>query len=95
MVSWALTVGAISGPLNATAPHPVTNLAFARTLGRVVRRPAAIPTPAFALRWVLGEMADAVLTGQQVLPDKAHAFGFDFTYPELEGALRSILGGAS
>jgi uncharacterized protein (TIGR01777 family) len=94
MVSWALTLGAISGPLNATAPYPVTNLAFARTLGRVLHRPATIPTPAFALRLMLGEMADVVLTGQQVLPDKAHAFGFDFTHPELEGALRSIWGGA-
>ena len=93
MVSWALTVEAISGPLNATAPHPVTNLEFARTLGRVLRRPALVPAPAFALRAVLGEMADMIVTGQQVLPAKAHAFGFDFTHPELEGALRSILGG--
>ena len=94
MVSWALTAGAGSGPLNVTAPHPVTNLEFARTLGRVLRRPAFIPTPTFALRLVLGEMADAVVTGQQVLPAKAHAFGFEFTHPELEGALRSIYGGA-
>ncbi len=94
MVSWALTVAAISGPLNVTAPHPVTNLEFARTLGRVLRKPALIPAPAFALRALLGEMADMIITGQQVLPGKAHAFGFDFTHPELEGALRSIYGGA-
>ena len=95
MVSWALTAEAVSGPLNVTAPHPVTNREFARTLGRVLRRPSFIPTPAFALRAVLGEMAEVIVTGQQVLPAKAHAFGFDFTHPELEGALRSILGGAA
>ena len=93
MVSWALTSEGVSGPLNVTAPHPVTNLAFARTLGRVLRRPAFLPAPAFALRAVLGEMADVVVTGQRVLPAKAHALGFEFSHPELEGALRSILGG--
>lgn len=95
MVSWALTTEAISGPLNVTAPRPVTNLEFARTVGRVLGRPALIPTPAFALRAVLGEMADAIITGQQVLPAKAHTFGFDFTHPELEEALRSILTSAT
>ena len=92
MVSWALTLEGLSGPLNVTAPHPVTNLEFARTLGRVLRRPALLPAPAFALRAVLGEMADVIVTGQQVLPAKAHAFGFEFTHPDLEGALRSIFG---
>ena len=92
MVSWALTVEGLSGPLNVTAPHPVTNLEFARTLGRVLRRPAFLPAPAFALRAVLGEMADVIVTGQQVLPAKAHAFGFEFMHPELKGALRSIFG---
>jgi len=92
MVSWALTVEGLSGPLNVTAPHPVTNLEFARTLGRVLRRPAFLPAPAFALRAVLGEMADVIVTGQQVLPAKAHAFGFEFMHPKLEGALQSIFG---
>jgi len=95
MVSWALAVEAVSGPLNVTAPHPVTNLEFARTLGRVLRRPAFIPTPTFALRAMLGEMAEAIVTGQQALPAKAHALGFEFTHPELDGALRSILSGTA
>jgi len=94
MVSWALTVENLSGPLNVTAPYPVTNLQFARTLGRVLRRPSILPTPAFALRAVLGEMADVIVTGQQVLPAKAHSFGFEFTHPELKGALESIFGAA-
>ena len=89
MIDWALTAENVSGPLNVTAPHPVTNLEFARTLGRVLRRPAFIPTPEFALRALLGEMADAVVTGQQVLPAKAQALGFGFSYPLLEPALRA------
>lgn len=90
MVRWALTNNAVSGPLNATAPNPVTNLEFARTLGSVLHRPALVPAPAFALRLVLGEMADAVLTGQRVFPKKAHAGGFEFQYAALEPALRAI-----
>lgn len=93
MVCWALTTDSLSGPLNVTAPHPVTNLELAHTLGRVLRRPAWLPAPAFALRAILGEMADVILTGQRVLPSKAHALGFEFTHPELEESLRSIYGG--
>jgi uncharacterized protein (TIGR01777 family) len=92
LVRWALTT-AVSGPLNATAPAPVSNADFARTLGRVLRRPAIMPAPAFALRLALGEMADAmVLGGQRVLPAKAESLGFRFSYPALEPALASIYG---
>jgi len=90
MVIWALTAETLWGPLNVTAPNPVTNLEFARTLGRVLRRPALMPAPAFALRAVLGEMADAIVTGQRVLPAKAQELGFEFRYPLLESALRGI-----
>ena len=89
MVRWAL-LNNISGPLNVTAPNPVTNAEFARTLGKTLGRPAMFPAPAFAVRLVLGEMADAVLTGQRVFPDKAQSLGFDFTYPSLESALHAI-----
>jgi uncharacterized protein (TIGR01777 family) len=88
MVRWALGNDAVTGPLNATAPNPVTNREFARTLGRTLGRPALLPAPAFALRLILGEMAEAVLTGQRVLPEKALARGFMFRYPTLDGALR-------
>ena len=91
MVRWALSNTAVNGPLNATAPNPVTNREFATTLGRVLHRPAFLPTPALALRLALGEMADALLLGgQRVLPAKAQALGFTFRYPLLEPALRSI-----
>ena len=95
MVGWALTTDSVSGPLNVTAPNPVTNLEFARTLGRVLRRPALMPAPEFALRAVLGEMADAIVTGQRVLPAKAHISGFEFQRAELDGALRDLYGGMS
>jgi len=82
----------VSGPINATAPQPVTNRQFARVLGRVMGRPAFLPTPGFVLRLVLGEMADLVLTGQRVIPKRALEYRYTFRYPELEGALRNVLG---
>jgi uncharacterized protein (TIGR01777 family) len=91
MVIWALTETAVSGPLNLTAPHPETNREFMRTLGGILRRPAFMAVPAFALRALLGEMADMLLTGQRVMPAKALALGFEFQYPELETALRAAL----
>lgn len=93
MASWALTTSAVAGPLNVTAPNPVTGTEFARTLGRVLRRPALVPAPAFALHALLGEMADALVTGQRVLPAKAHAFGFEFQHADLDGALRDLYAG--
>jgi uncharacterized protein (TIGR01777 family) len=91
LVRWALTTGSVAGPLNLTAPSPVTNAEFARVLGRALRRPAVMPAPAFALRLALGEMADAlVLGGQRVLPAQAQKLGYEFTYSTLEPALRSI-----
>lgn len=91
LASWALRTAAVSGPMNLTAPAPVANREFAQTLGRVLQRPAFMPSPAFALRIALGEMADALLlTGQRVLPAQAEAHGFRFAYPTLESALRAI-----
>ena len=89
MVRWAL-LNAVTGPLNVTSPNPVTNAEFARTLGRALHRPALVPAPAFAVRLVLGEMAEMILTGQRVFPEKAHELGFDFAYPTLDDALRAI-----
>jgi hypothetical protein len=91
LVRLALTNAAGSGPLNLTAPSPVTNAAFARTLGRAMRRPAIVPAPAFVLRLMLGEMADSlILGGQRVVPEKARALGYQFLYPTLDAALRAI-----
>lgn len=76
---------------NATAPAPVTNATFARTLGRVLRRPAVLPVPAFVLRVLLGELATALTTGVRALPEAARHAGFSFRFTELEPALRHLL----
>jgi len=93
LVRWTIRTADLSGPINATAPVPVANREFARTLGRVIGRPALMPAPAFALRLMLGEMADALLlSGQRVVPAKAERHGFTFRYARLEDALRAIFG---
>ena len=90
MVRWALDISGVAGPLNVAAPEPLSNAGFARTLGRVLERPALVPVPGFAVRLLLGEMADVVLKGQHVLPAKALSLRFRFRYPRLEEALREI-----
>ena len=87
----ALSTESIRGPINGTAPHPVTNEEFTRALGRVLNRPALMPAPAFALKAALGEMSSMLLTGQRVVPAVALASGFKFAFPDLEPALRDLL----
>jgi uncharacterized protein (TIGR01777 family) len=79
------------GAINATAPNPVTNREFARTLGRVLRRPALLPLPGLALRTIFGEMSEILTTGARAMPAKALVLGFSFAHPQLEDALRSTL----
>jgi uncharacterized protein (TIGR01777 family) len=85
---------AATGPVNLTAPHPVTNTELSRTLGRVLKRPAVLPVPAFALKLLYGEMAQIVITGQRVVPARLTELGYAFGHPELEAALRDVLGRA-
>ncbi len=94
MVRWVIDTPAVEGPLNATAPYPVTNKEFSKALGRAMRRPALLPAPAFALKALLGaERADALLlTGQRTVPAKALAHGYHFRYPEIDIAMRGIFG---
>jgi NAD dependent epimerase/dehydratase family enzyme len=83
----------LAGPVNLVAPEPVTNAVFTRTLGRVLGRPTVAPAPAFALRLAFGEMADAaLLSSTRVRPERLVASGYRFRFPELEGALRHVLG---
>lgn len=96
MVRWALTSTGVSGPLNLTAPSPVTNREMAAAVGRALHRPAFMPAPSFALRLMLGEMADAlILNGQRVLPRVAQEHGFRFQYESIDEALAEIYGGVS
>jgi hypothetical protein len=91
LVRWAIHTPDVSGAVNATAPHPATSADFARALGRAMHRPAFMPAPAFALRLMLGEMADALLlSGQRAVPGRAERGGFTFTYPRLDDALQAI-----
>jgi len=93
MVRWALANSAVQGPLNLTAPAPVTNREMATALGRALRRPSFMPAPAVALRLALGEMADAmVLNGQRVLPRVAIDGGYVFKYASVNDALAEIYG---
>ena len=83
---------ALRGPVNLTAPQPVTNAELTRTLGRVLRRPTLLPLPVFAAKLVLGELAEeGLLASQRVRPKRLLGAGFEFAYPELEGALRHAL----
>ena len=88
----ALDDAAASGPVNGTAPNPVTNADFSRALGRAMHRPAFMPTPGFALRLMLGEVACVITTGQRVLPKRALALGYAFKYPQIDAALAEIIG---
>jgi uncharacterized protein (TIGR01777 family) len=87
----ALDDEAYTGPVNATAPTPVTNKAFSKALGRALRRPAVAPVPAFAIRLLYGQMAEIVTKGQRVLPRKAQEHGYAFAHPDLDEALRAAL----
>jgi uncharacterized protein (TIGR01777 family) len=89
----ALYDPALEGPVATVAPNPVTNAEFTKTLGRVLRRPTLLPVPGFGARAVFGELADELLlASQRVLPRKLEAAGHDVAHPELEGALRHVLG---
>jgi uncharacterized protein (TIGR01777 family) len=89
----ALATDALAGPVNAVAPVPVTNRDFARTLGRVLGRPALLPLPARAARLLLGELAGALLLASaRVVPARLEATGFAFGDATLERALRRLLG---
>src|SRR5262245_34933166 len=91
LVRWSIATPAVSGALNATAPNPVTNAEFAHALGRAMHRPAFMPAPGFALRIMLGEMADGLLlSGQRAVPAKATQAGFTFKYARVEDALGAI-----
>jgi uncharacterized protein (TIGR01777 family) len=80
-----------SGPLNGSAPEPVTNKAFSRALGRALHRPAFAPVPALAIKALYGQMAEIVVKGQRAVPARPLALGFAFRHPVLDEALADAL----
>ncbi len=103
MVSWihhedlvglillALDDARASGPMNGTAPNPVTNKVFSKALGRALGRPSFLPMPKLMLRLLLGKVASVVTTGQRVLPRKALELGYVFKFPDIDGAMTDVL----
>ncbi|MEX2446162.1 MAG: TIGR01777 family oxidoreductase [Dehalococcoidia bacterium] len=88
---FALTHETLSGPVNFSSPQPVTNREFTRVLGRVLGRPTLFPVPAFALKLLLGEMADDLFASQRVMPSRLMDAGFEFHHADIEDGLRAVL----
>jgi uncharacterized protein len=91
LIVFALTHSEMEGTYNATAPNPVRMAELCQTLGQVMNRPSWLPVPDFALEALLGDGAQVVLQGQQVLPKRTEASGFKFAYPTVKPALEEIL----
>ncbi len=89
---FALDNDSVRGPVNVTAPEPVTNKELSRTLGRVLHRPAFAPVPALAVKALYGDMAQIVTTGQRAVPGRLKELGYAFRQPDLEPALRDATG---
>ncbi|MEQ1909288.1 MAG: TIGR01777 family oxidoreductase, partial [Vicinamibacterales bacterium] len=94
VVAASLTDDRYRGPVNAVAPDAVTNLEFARQLGRALNRPAMVPVPALALKVAMGAAASVLLASQRVRPDALSRLGFPFAFPTLAVTLADIVGGA-
>jgi len=90
---FALDTDGVDGPVNVTAPTPVTNRDFSKALGRALHRPTVLPVPGFALRLLYGEMATIVTTGVRAEPRRLRELGYEFRQPELEPALEAALSG--
>jgi NAD dependent epimerase/dehydratase family enzyme len=79
------------GPLNVTAPEPVTNKDFSKALGRALHRPAVMPVPGLAIKLLYGEMATIVTTGVRAVPKRLLELGYRFRRADLDAALRAAL----
>jgi uncharacterized protein (TIGR01777 family) len=93
LILFALDHDSASGPLNGTAPNPVTNKEFGKALGKALHRPSFVWTPGFMLKLLVGEAANVVLNGQRVLPKRPLALGYTFKYPTIAEALKEIFPG--
>lgn len=93
IMTWALDDEQVSGTVNATSPNPVTNKEWSKALGRALHRPAVLPIPGFATEIKFGrEFGKVAQGGQRVLPKRTEELGYAFKYPEIDGALRNLVG---
>ncbi len=90
LIMMALENEQVRGPINATAPEPITNAEFSKAVGNVMNRPSWLPVPGFALKLMLGEVADVLTKGQRVVPRKAQDLGYQFKHPTADTALRQL-----
>ena len=88
----ALDDASWTGPVNGSAPKPVTNKAFSKALGKALKRPAFSPVPAFAIKLLYGQMSEIVTKGQNAVPKRTQQLGYAFKHTEIESALRDALG---
>ncbi|MFC5451766.1 TIGR01777 family oxidoreductase [Paenibacillus aestuarii] len=91
LIMYCIVNETISGPVNATAPHPVTNQEFGRKLARTMHRPNLMPVPAFVLRLIFGELSTLLLEGQKVLPRALLEYGYTFKFETVEQAFADML----
>ncbi len=92
MIRLAIDNESVKGAINGTAPNPVTNKQFSKTLGKVLKRPAIFPMPAFVVKLLFGQMGEELLlAGQRIVPNKITQAGYEFVYPKLEDALRDAV----
>ncbi len=93
ILTWALDTETASGVVNASSPNPATNKEFSKALGRALGRPAVLPLPGFVLDLKFGrEFGEVLRGGQRVMPKRTEELGYRFEYPELDGALQSLVG---
>ncbi|MFA4980567.1 MAG: TIGR01777 family oxidoreductase [Sphingobacterium sp.] len=91
MIRFVIEHQELTGPINATAPEPVTMRDFCKVLGEVLNRPSWLPVPEILLKVALGQMAEMLLHGQRVFPKKILSAGFEFRFPKLRSALEDAL----
>jgi len=94
LIAFLMKESTVRGVFNATSPFPVTNREFTQALAEAVHRPAILPVPAFALKWMFGEMSEVLLASQRAFPDAAQRAGFVFEHPDIFASLAQIVRGA-